>query len=271
MKKNNFKIDFIGIGAQRCASTWISQCLKEHPQICFSLKKEASFFNEEKDLEYYKSYFNHCSNKSIKGEFSPQYMHPEYAAIEKTAKKIKRFFPEIRLIVSLRNPVKRAYSQYFLERSPGERFLPPTFPSTFEEFVLKNFHNCVKAGFYQTILRPYLDLFPRENILILIYEDIKRGPLKFIQSIYDFLEIDPDFIPPSLNRNFALPPKQKFIFYFTDKLRKYLKRYYSMPLSRPSVPYPPMELETREHLQKVYKDEIRDLEKLMKRDLSFWK
>jgi hypothetical protein len=296
-KRNNFKIDFIGIGAQRCATTWISQCLKEHPQICFSLKKEVDFFTrEEKDLKYYKSFFDHCLNKKVRGEFSPQYMHPEYVSVEKTAQRIKKNFPDVKLMVCLRNPIERAYSQYFLEKSPGEK---PSLPPTFEEAISKNFHNCVKAGFYYTLLKPYLDLFPRKNILILIYEDIKKDPLKFIQSIYSFLEIDSNFNPPSLNKNFAFPPRQKFIFRFADKLSKYSKKYYlirvivgmlklikinslinfwrkkekdlTMPLTRPSTSRPPMKLKTRKYLQQIYKDEIKNLEKLINRDLSFWK
>ena len=58
-KNRNFKVDFIGIGAPRCGTTWIAKCLSEHPQICLSSVKETDFFGKyyRKGLSYYKSFF----------------------------------------------------------------------------------------------------------------------------------------------------------------------------------------------------------------------
>jgi hypothetical protein len=291
--RNNFKIDFIGIGAQRCATTWISQCLKEHPQVCFSSKKEVDFFTrEEQDLKYYKSFFDHCPNKKVKGEFSPQYMHPEYAPPERTARRIKEIFPDVKLIACLRNPIERAYSQYFLEKELQRETAP-----TFEEAISKNIHKYIEAGFYYTLLKPYLDLFPRKNILILIHEDIEKNPLDFIQNIYNFIEINPSFIPPSLNKNLALPPKKNLYFISLinradilgrRKLIEILKlakinplinfwrkkekeKDYPMPLARSSISRPKMKLETRKYLQRIYKNEVTHLSRVINRDLSVWK
>ena len=61
---DKFKIDFIGIGAPRCATSWVAQCLMEHPQVCFSSKKELNYFDKEykyeERLKGYQVYFKDC-------------------------------------------------------------------------------------------------------------------------------------------------------------------------------------------------------------------
>src|SRR6056297_562433 len=109
--KKEFNIDFIGIGAQKAGTSSIFHFLKEHPEICTSSKKEIHFFDKEynylKGIKFYRKFFNNCSSKNIKGEFTPRYIyHP------KVAQRIKKYFPDVKLIVSLRNPIERAISHY---------------------------------------------------------------------------------------------------------------------------------------------------------------
>jgi len=219
-ERDNFKIDFIGIGAQRCATSWIFKCLQEHSQICAFVKKEAAFFNDErKNFEWYKSLFGHCATTAIKGEYSPHYMHPEYDPKQKTAERIKNTFPDVKIIACLRNPIERARSQYFLEKLRNKETAP-----TFKKAILKNHHKYIEAGFYYTLLKKYLELFPRENILILIYEDIRKSPIGFIQNIYSFLGVDSNFVPPSVNKKVSvLTGKQAKAFYCLDKVSVFLK------------------------------------------------
>jgi len=212
----NFKVDFIGIGASRCGTTWISKCLAEHPEICFSKKKETHFFhkNYRKGIQYYKKFFKHCDKNKIKGEFTPGYF-----AVPGTAKKIFDCFPETKLIVSLRNPIERAYSEYFynLTREIEDKTI-------FEEALRGRFKNkYLKRGKYYTNLKRFLDLFPEENILILVYEDIKENPVKFIQKIYKFLNVDPTYIPETLKK-YVNTSSVKRKIYFIPFLNKTIYR-----------------------------------------------
>ncbi len=120
MQNKDFKIDFIGIGTGRSASTWIYECLREHSQICMSQPKETRFFNRnyEKGLKWYYKRFQNCSSFSIKGEYSPGYL----VSLE-TPLLIKKHFPDAKLILCLRNPTERAYSHYFLSKI--RRKIPP--------------------------------------------------------------------------------------------------------------------------------------------------
>ncbi len=294
-ERNNFKIDFIGIGAVKCATTWISKCLDEHPQICLSRIKEVRFFNNVKKyrrgIDWYKSYFKNCPDDSIKGEFTPGYMN-----FNQVAERIKRLFPNAKLIVSLRNPIERAYSDYWYSKVRGFEL------NEFKKAIKEN-SRYVEWGFYYKKLKPFFELFPKENILVLIYEDITKNPLKFIQKIYHFLGVDKNFIPPSINKKIWTTSENQFPFaglnriiirsikiskknIFLKKiallasslgLKKVLSLMYRIGgMGRKmegvkSLPKPPIEESVRKCLQQIYKNDIRNLEKLIGRDLSFWK
>ena len=200
---NNFKVDFIGIGTERAATTWLSQCLREHPEICFSKNKELYFFNKldrhflkipshryERGIEWYSSQFNYRQDKLITGEFSPTYMYcPE------AAERIKKHFPNVKLIVCLRNPVQRAFSQYLHNLAQG--LIGKNL--SFEEAMIKH-DSYIKKGFYFRYLKKYLKIFHGENIKIIFLEDIVKDPRKQLRGVYKFLGVkNVDFQPPSLN------------------------------------------------------------------------
>lgn len=93
----------------KCASTWIYQCLKEHPDICMSSIKELKYFtgNYDKGIDWYLSNFKSCSPDKIKGEFSPSYLY-----FATSAERIHNFCSNAKIIVSIRNPIGRLISHY---------------------------------------------------------------------------------------------------------------------------------------------------------------
>jgi hypothetical protein len=294
----NFKIDFIGIGAPRCATTWITECLDEHPQICVSRPKETNYFIDpkyKKKENWYKSCFQHCLKGQIKGEFSTHYIfHPE------VIERIKKYNPEVKIIACLRNPVERTISHYLFNKSFGGvcSFLP------LKEAVLKE-KSLVNGSLYYTNLKDFFKHFPRKNILILIYEDIERNPLAFIRKIYEFLNVNKEFIPSnlykkinpstekkvkvySLNRlisltNWYMTEKNSFLrfvyrFLKTVKLLKvahFIRRINRLSINNKKYfresKLPPVNSEDRKYLRELFAEDIKSLEKLIGRDLSFWK
>ena len=292
-KKNSFKVDFIGAGVDRAGTSWIYKCLEEHPEICFSKPKETHFFKQDykKGLKYYQSYFKHCSGEKIKGEFSPTYIyHQGVDAL------IKKHFPEVKILICLRNPIEKLYSRYFFRKSKG---LHPNL--TFKESITK-YPQSIERSRYYNYLKNWLKLFIPEKILVLIYEDIQKNPLKFIQDIYSFLEVNPEFVPSNLCS--IINPSTKKLFYFSflrkynlNKAKKNVKKYFpvgktlikllkinllvnflikknikdSGKVNLKPISKPPISAETRKYLQKVYQLDIKKLEKLLNRDLSFWR
>src|SRR6056297_2233099 len=110
-ERENFSPDFIGIGAMKAATSWIYKCLIEHPEVCGSSKKELHFFdrpqNYKKGIDYYISFFKHCPQDKAKGEYTPNYLYSPA-----TPELISRHFPNVKIIVCLRNPAERAWSHY---------------------------------------------------------------------------------------------------------------------------------------------------------------
>lgn len=295
MKKNNdFKIDFMGIGVEKAASSWIAECLREHPQICFSKQKEIRFFdkNYHRGLEFYESFFDHCESDKIKGEYTPRNL-----VKERVPQRVRKYFPQVKLIVCFRNPIERIYSHYHFKLSHNR--IDPHF--SFEEF-LDNSPECIKQGYYYTHLQNWFKFFPQNQFIFLIHEDIKKDPLSSIQRVYRFLEVDDSFKPDSLNQRVNITPKKQFKSFL---LLRFLKR--SLAIARSckqsrigsflvsllkklkfdelfrfifhknvkkklkEKERKPMSEETRKKLQQIYKDEIQDMEKLLNRDLSFWR
>ena len=70
--------DFIGIGTPKAATTWLFQCLAEHPEICMSKTKEVNYFNDDRlyalGPSWYAQQFSHRTNERICGEFTPTYL-----------------------------------------------------------------------------------------------------------------------------------------------------------------------------------------------------
>lgn len=194
-------INFIGIGAQKSGTSWAYACLYEHPEICAPIK-EIHFFSRPRFSEgknWYESHFKNCDVKKLKGEFSTSYLYSKEAP-----ERIKEMYPEVKLIAILRNPVKRAISHYGNAIKSGEI----SESVTFDEFSISE-PSVKDQGLYSQQLSRYYELFPKYQVLVLIYEDIKKDPQAFMSQIYRFLGVSDTFMPSMLNSeiNVARTPK----------------------------------------------------------------
>jgi len=207
-------IDFIGIGAEKAATSWMAECLKEHPEICYARipeGKEIFYFNEfdRHYLKYvnkkyfwgekwYLNHFKHCPINSIKGEISPTYLYSK-----KSAERIYKFNPNIKIIVMLRNPIERSISQYNHDISLGV-----IKNMSFEE-AMKNNPTIVEKSLYYKYLKYYYDIIPKNNILVIFQEDIAKNADKIIYKTYKFLGVkNTKFKPESLYKKVNVTSKQ---------------------------------------------------------------
>ncbi|MHA1440217.1 MAG: sulfotransferase domain-containing protein, partial [Promethearchaeota archaeon] len=217
--------------------------------------------------------------------------------------RIYRHFPNVKLLVFLRNPIERAYSEYKYNIEQKQAL---SIYKTFED-ILKKDRAFLERGFYYRQLKKFFDYFPKENILTLFYKDLKKDPVKFLQKIYKFLDLkNTNFIPPLVNKRtnvtgtrviqYKIPLitpliykiqsyitrsrllkklvdksgiKQLFAKIVTFNTKKVLKQNVEI-LSIPSI-----KPQTRTFLYNIYKEDIRKLEKvslkLLNKDLSFWR
>ena len=288
----NFKIDFIGIGATKSGTTWLANCLRAHPEVCLSEPKEVQYFNlcqphlnivnknHSKPFSWYVNHFRHCRADKVKGEFSPVYMHDEKAPYS-----IKSHFPEVKLIVCLRNPIDRAYSDYWMRRSFLKRE-----NETFEHAIEKD-KSYVEIGLYCKQLRRYFELFERNQILILLFDDIVSSPAQQMKKVFDFLGVNSCVRMPSnlllrkqneakevrykslmdfvtFAQNFAINRRLSFL---SILLRKVGVKRLVMKIGTRPIKNPDMNPQTRMGLYKIFENDIKGLEKLVSRDLSHWK
>jgi len=202
--------DFLVIGAKRCGTTSLYQHLPEHPCISKSPHDNMGFFNDNFHLgvNWYKSFFpTTFTRKKIKskfGNFLAFDVTTKYMEEESTANNVYQTKPNMKIIIILRNPVDRAYSQYHLSvRQTAER-------RSFEDVVEENMNrlnkeshehyeikprfsakedNYLKKGLYALQLRYWLKILPRENILIVSTEEFESNQQIIYNKIFEFLNI----------------------------------------------------------------------------------
>lgn len=285
VNNKDFKIDFIGVGAEKTGSSWLFRCLSEHPQICGAKGKETTFFDttkilgrlprekslyEKRGIEAYEHFFDHCPTNIIKGEFTTTYLHDK-----SVAKKIHDNFPEAKILINLRNPVDKAFAMYIGARDSHQY-------RTFEEALEKE-PEFIRRSMYAEYVEEYLKFFPREQVYISFFDDLETNPLLFIQKIYKFLGVDSSFIPPSL-RNQVDSEKMKTLTFVRNDLFKLtlmkkmagLIRFLRLngmlkKLMLLAIPTPVINPETRKILKHKFLKDIDKLEKITGRDLSSWK
>lgn len=231
--------DFLIIGVAKGGTSSLYSYLSQHPDLELSREQEihyfASFYN--RGINYYRSFFPLKSSTKMTGESSPYYFfHPQAPS------RIKRDLPNARIILLLRDPVKRAYSNYNMVKSidwvksfdeavsiEKDRILPhheriKTDPN------YKNQHHqtfsYITRGYYSEQLENWLKHYNREDILILKSEEFFQDPKNTLREVYAYLGIDekyPQDLTPKNSRVYEQLPDtdyQRYKRLFTEDAEK---------------------------------------------------
>ena len=192
-------IDFIGIGAPKCGTTWFSAQLEAHPQIGFAPDKEVYYFADtilrriagqelrcfERGESWYHEQFPPAVGAiSCRGEFCPSYLYSEEAAA-----RVAVYRPDIKLVLCLRPPVEMIYSWYWYNRNAVVASLPGSFEEMMENSFLRD------LGCFAHHLSPWLNRFPAKNFLVIQFDAIRRDPDRVRRRAYEFLGVAADFKP----------------------------------------------------------------------------
>ena len=192
---------FLCIGAQKCGTTWLARAVKQHPQVSPGKKKELHFFNHrdayERGLEWYESQFRSRPQTRATGEFTPNYWWTTGTETSfhylGAAERIAGAYPDLRLIVCLRDPVDRAVSAYFHHMNAGR--YPP---SVGLMDATRRYPDIREFGCYATQYAAWLEHFPADRFLTLIYEeDIAPDDAKqpTLARVFSHIGVDPGFEP----------------------------------------------------------------------------
>ncbi len=293
-KKPNFLI----IGAMKAATTSLYTYLKQHPDVFMTQIKEPMFFNNLNNDSYYLkgkkakrtttfdeyySLFDPVRKEKAIGEASPAYIYNK-----KCPTLIKEHLPDTKVIAIIRQPVKRAYSNYLHARR-ADREPIDNFEKAFNEEDKRRSENWSplyhykQKGYYYKQLSRYYNLFPKEQIKVILFEDIIKDPLKITQEVFEYLNVDDSFIPDTSKKANVSGTPKGLSGWIIMKLRKnnlipniefskvlpeflitfILRSIYSKP--NKIAPELVNKLTTLH-----YKEDIKKLEKLINKDLSHW-
>ena len=236
--------NFFIIGAAKCGTTSLYDYIVKHPQIISAAQKEILFFDESYHMgilwykayffTYLRKYFSKILQKKklITGEANPNYIfHPL------TSKRISSRFNQAKIIIILRNPVDRAYSDYNMkvrmniekmsfedalkaEESRLDGELEKILSD--EKYFSYNMtaYSYLNRGIYVDQIKNWMSLFPKEQFLILRTEDLESQPTKVLKETFEFLDL-PNFDIQDLDRKNVGKYKK-----MNEDTRKWLVEYF---------------------------------------------
>jgi len=224
MKYNN--IDFFIIGGQKCATTWLYHCLKDHPEIEIGGRKnEKNYFGGELFYKYgekwFWSLFPYNNSEKIIGHASINYFYDD-----QSPHILYNNFPNSKIILSLRDPVDRAISAanwYARLNIVKESNLDKILEISINDFKNKKesiYSKIIDYGFYSNRLDLYTDLY-KNQVLVLLYDEIKNKQFGVLKKLYSFLGLNKiDYIPLSAYRKPKVSIYNKSLVMFEKKIKK---------------------------------------------------
>ena len=183
------------VGAPRSATTSIHTYLSRIPDISMSKIKEPGYFSPDTNMNK-KEYLKLFQDAQIQGESTVAYLYEE-----NTPSLIKKFNSDAKIIISLRNPVDRSYSEYILRKSRFQ--IDQSFQNIIEKEI-KNEKDGLELyrGLYSQYVSKYLEIFGK-NVHIVIFEEFIQDPKKQMEQILLFLGVEHDlskFKPDKINK-----------------------------------------------------------------------
>jgi tetratricopeptide (TPR) repeat protein len=194
------KPNFLIIGAPKCGTSSLYSYTIEHPSVISPLLKEVNFFNKNyiKGVDWYLSHFAPLpKEKYLTGEATPLYLYDFDAP-----QRVYDLFPDIKLIIILRNPVDRAVSAYY-HRARNKK-LKASFEEVFDtrisefnevtdildnENYLMNKNDIIWQGMYFQFVEKWMNIFQKEKVLVLRNEDLLENPKIVMQKVFEFLDL----------------------------------------------------------------------------------
>jgi hypothetical protein len=260
--------DWLIIGAMKSGTTSLATYLRDHPGCFVAPEKEVHFFDYEyrwaSGPDWYRQRFSGATSAVLAGEATPSYMHrPEVPA------RIASVVPGAKLVAILRNPVDRAYSQYWHHRREGRE--ERAFVDAVED---PGDFDYLGRGRYLEQLERVCEHFPREQLLVTLFDDLEARPRDTFVEVCRFLGLDETVIPSSVGeaRNShrkVLAPRTFATMYryeIWDKLPRRLGRRLHEAMVMPDE-YPPLDPDVEAELRARCAPDNRALARWLGRDL----
>ncbi len=294
--------NFLIIGAAKSGTTALFRYLEQHPQVFISEPKEPHFlaFDGESphfcgpgdevmmntkvytEFPRYESLFNAAGNAAAIGEGSVSTLY-----YPQSIGRIKKYMPDAKLIVLLRQPAERAWSAFsFMHMrvyEPCQDFREALRQEA--QRISQNWHHIwhyQRQGMYYQQLKPYFDAFGRDQIRVYLFDDFRKNPQPVLRDCFDFLGVDASFVPgEEPSPHVSGMPKSRLLQAAVARagtLRKMLKVFIP-PRMRKAMhrKFEEMNLrkdkldpQLRAELTNSFREDILQLQDLLDRDLTSW-
>lgn len=302
MSRADILPNFFIIGAARSGTSSLYEYLRQHPEVFLSVPKEPMYFAfPEQTVKFagpgdgreinakavtrwqdYCALFRKAGGSAAIGEASANYLYSPCAA-QNIAQKI----PRAKLIAVLRNPVERAYSSFLYTLRDGREPLADFSAALAAEpeRIANNWEHLWHyrhMGYYSRQIERYYACFPREQIKIILQEDLQNQVAKVVTAVFEFLAVDPSFkASTDVEYNQGGTPKNAWLNTLLTRpsplktaLRPITPRFILdayVRFKHQNLSKPVLDSRTRSELLNGYLADIEQLEKLLERDLSHWR
>jgi hypothetical protein len=233
-------LDFLIIGAQKCATTALFEHLRHHPDIAMPLEKEVPFFTREDCSEqawrtFCEHHFSGGLEDRLWGKASPQYM-----CDAEVPSRIRNLMPEVKLVAILRDPIERTLSHFQMaqRRETEQR----NFADAINPLLLEETRHAIRSssvpdhadGYqseaefyvawseYGRVLRNYTSCFDPNQLLILYTEDLESHPEATMDRLLEFIGLPTGFRPSSLGKVIHRGGRNKRV---PQSVRNYLRDF----------------------------------------------
>ncbi|OAB55122.1 sulfotransferase [Phormidium willei BDU 130791] len=291
--------NFLVIGVQKAGTTSIYRYLRQHPQVYMSPVKETNFLERDwteqttpkvkkpkkvNTLEKYIALFDEVQDEIAIGEASPNYLFHYKTSIPT----IQNLVPDAKLVVILRNPIERAYSDYLMHLRDAINGVECRSLSEQASRRPITSHQ-IRKGFYAESLQAFMNQFGVDQVKVCLYDDLVQDPVAMMQGIYRFIGVDDSFVPDtSVRAQKAAVPQNKTVhrvlqtrnplrnfagsilrLFLPETTRQGIRRYL-LSLNYKDKSSLPLSIEERQLLRELYRDDILQLQEILQRDLSSW-
>ena len=239
------RVDFIVAGVQKAGTTAIHDFLAQHPHVALLRDQALHFFDKEEHFDEKPDY------RILHGNFGPGWrwrvageVTADYLYYPRALERIAAYNPQMKIIISLRNPTERAFSQWNMRREKAQE--PLEFIDALKRDQEIGIWKAPRGNAYlaRSLYAPQLEkvfnLFPREQVFVLKYENFRASPFPIVDGIFDFLSVE---------RKSGLKNKQRNVGSYSRKLSA----------------------EEREYAAAIFDEDIMKIEKLLGWDCRDWR
>lgn len=285
--------NFICIGAAKAGTTTLYDVLKDHSQIYLPHIKETHFFDDPQYWDrgaewYFNEYFSKVKDQPLIGEITPSYVYfPDVP---------ERIFstlgPDVKIILMIRNPVDRAISHYKMHHSRGNENLSFSEAAEAEKsrleqtYLEQSRYSYMSRGYYSEQIENFLKYFSKEQIHVMVFEEIFQDKKESYTKVLEFLGVDFEELNWDRQSNFSAVPRSKIInhivhrsklaqvlgkTFLSAKWRKKIKMAMAMGNLKKGKVSIDIDMSYEEIYQKYFTGEIEKLEQLLDRSFDIWK